>query len=255
MENKLIRDYINLLKKIFQQIKDNLSDQKMAVLVSGGIDSSIIAFFVCQYFSQIHLYSLGTKNNSDFYFVDLLNYWLKKPLKKVIVSENEIKKGKKIVEKILKKNKVDDNPTQLSLALSFFLVLKEIRKSQIKYVFTGQGPDILLAGYHKYKKIPLDKINQEIKKDMPLLEIDKKRDQAIASYFGIQLVNPYLDHQFVNFSLTIPAFFKINFIEDKIYEKYLSRRVGEKLGIAKEIILRHKKALQYSTGIIKLIDR
>jgi hypothetical protein len=50
-----------------------------------------------------------------------------------------------------------------------------------------------LAGYHKYKNISKNNINEEIKKDLPLLEIDKKRDSGVAKFFNIKLVNPYLE--------------------------------------------------------------
>lgn len=253
MENKIISDYINLLDQITAQIKKKVGEKKVAVLVSGGIDSSIIAYFVQKHFSKTYLFSLGTKKNSDFYFVDILNNFLKKPLKKVEVEEKEVKTKKPLIFDILRKNQIKVDETQVSLALSFFLVLDEVKKNKIKYVFTGQGPDILLAGYHKYEKIPVEKLNEEIKKDLPLLEVDKKRDQSIASYFNLKLINPYLDPHFVEFSLKIQPKFKKNLLKNEFYEKYISRKVGERLKLPKEIILRHKKALQYSTGIRKII--
>lgn len=253
MENKLISDYIKLLNQIFFKIKKKLAKKKVAVLVSGGIDSSIIAYFVKKYFDHCFLFCLGIRNSYDFNFVDILNKSLNLPLKKVYVEKEEIMKAKKIVIPILKKINLDNNLTHLSLAISFFLVLKEIKKEKITYVFTGQGPDILLAGYHKYKKISLSQINKEIKKDLSLLNIDSKRDQTIADYFKIKLINPYLNQEFINFSLTTPAEFKRNKIDNEVYEKYLLRKVGKAIGLPEKIILRHKKALQYSTGVRKIL--
>lgn len=254
MENKLISDYIKLLDQIFLKIKRKIGNGKVAVLASGGIDSSIITYFVKKYFNKSFLFSVGTADNADFYFVDLLNKFIKNPLKKIFVSESEVNKAKKIVMPILEKNNLPDDITQISLAISFFLVLKEVKKQKIDYVFTGQGPDILLAGYHKYKNIPLDQLNTQIKKDLSLLEIDKKRDQTIANHFKIKLINPYLKEDFINFSLSVPDKFKINKIDGEFYEKYILRKVGERLKLPKEIILRHKKALQYSTGIRKILS-
>lgn len=253
MESRIISDYINLLKKIINKIKNKINDEKVAVLVSGGIDSSIIAYFVKDLFKNCYLFSVGTVDNADFYYVDLLNNFLNNPLKKIIVSEKEVNKAKKTILLILKKNNLPDDITQISLAVSFFLVLQEINKDKIKYVFTGQGPDILLAGYHKYKNIPLNQLNPQIKKDLSLLKIDEKRDQTIADYFNLKLMNPYLTKEFIKFSLSIPPQLKRNKIDNEVYEKYLSRKVGKRIGIPKEIILRHKKALQYSTGIRKLL--
>ncbi|MCS7093299.1 MAG: asparagine synthase C-terminal domain-containing protein [Patescibacteria group bacterium] len=131
--------------------------------------------------------------------------------------------------------------------------MKKVKASGISYLFTGQGPDVLLAGYHMYQKIPLEFLNQEIASDLYLLEIDKKRDQAIADFFDITLINPYLEKEMIDFCLKLPPEFKINQIEGKNYEKYLSRKLAVSLGLPKEIILRPKKAFQYSTKVRKYL--
>ncbi len=253
MENQLINDYINLFDKIFSSYQRKIKNQRIAVLASGGIDSSIVAFFCKKYFPQTALYSLSTPKSLDENYVQIIAQFLNLPLKEVMVNENDIKNSIDIVSSILTKNQLKIDRVQLPLAIAFYLVLKRIKNDGIKIVFTGQGPDILLAGYHMYQNILLENLNSKIQNDLPLLETDKKRDNAVASFFDLQLINPYLERKFIDFTLKIPPEFKINFINNEKYEKYLSRKVGERLRLPKEIILRHKKALQYSTGVIKYL--
>lgn len=253
MENQLINDYINLFDQIFASYQNKIKNQKIAALASGGIDSSIVAFFCKRYFPQIILYSLSTPKGFDKKYVQIIAQFLNLPLKEVMVNENNIKNSIDIINLILTKNQLEIDRIQLPLAVAFYLVLKKIKDDEIKIVFTGQGSDILLAGYHMYQNIPLENLNLKIKNDLSLLEIDKKRDNAVASFFDLQLINPYLEKIFIDFALKVPPELKINFINNEKYEKYLSRKVGERLGLPKEIILRHKKALQYSTGIIKYL--
>lgn len=253
MENQLINDYINLFDQIFLYYKNKIKNQKIAVLASGGIDSSIVAFFCKKYFPQTALYSLSTPKSLDEKYVQIIAQFLNLPLKEIVVKENDIKNSIDIVSSILTKNQLKIDRVQLPLAIAFYLVLKTIKNDGIKIVFTGQGPDILLAGYHMYQNISLKNLNLKIKNDLPLLEVDKKRDTAVANFFNLRLINPYLEKKFIDFALKVPPKLKINFINNEKYEKYLSRKVGERLRLPKEIILRHKKALQYSTGVVKYL--
>jgi len=254
MEKKLIEKYLDLLHQFYQKYQKQIGERVVGVMLSGGIDSSIIAYFTNLYFKKTLFFTLVSDERSDDLFhSQILMKKLNKKIELIFYQKEDVSRIKKTIIKILEKNKVDINPMQIALASAFFIVCQKVKERNISYLFTGQGPDILLAGYHKYKNIKKEKLNEEIKKDLPLLEIDKKRDKGVAKYFQIKLINPYMEKDFVDFTLTVPAEFKINPIRGEIYEKYLSRKTAEFLKLPKEIIFRHKKALQYSTKIIKKI--
>ncbi|MDO8610697.1 MAG: asparagine synthase-related protein, partial [bacterium] len=132
---------------------------------------------------------------------------------------------------------------------------QKIREMNINHIFTGQGPDILLAGYHKYKSLMTSEINATIEQDMPLLDVDRKRDNSMAQNFNITLHNPYLEQLFIDVCKTIPAEFKLYKEGNILIEKYILRQLGKKLGLPQEIINRKKKAFQYSTGLQKLVKK
>lgn len=248
-------DQINsLLNNLYFQYQKNLNNKTVGVLVSGGIDSSLIAYFTSKYFKKITLLTITHPESEDINFVKILNAKLKQTLVTVSYTPKKLQEIKDKVVPILKNNHLDPNPTQISLASAFFLLLEKAKEFNIEMIFTGQGPDVLLAGYHMYQKIKLNNLNKKIREDLPLLEIDKKRDSAIANYFGIKLINPYLEKPFIDLCLEIPAKYKINQINNETYEKFILRKLGEKLKLPNEIILRHKKAIQYSTKIRKFIN-
>ncbi|MCX7956255.1 MAG: asparagine synthase-related protein [Patescibacteria group bacterium] len=252
-EKQLIQKYQQILNNLFLNYQKNINNKKIGVLLSGGIDSSIIAYFTNEYFKNPTFFTLHSKNALDLEYVKILNKKLKQKLIIVEFDENKILKIKNKIIEIIKKNNLPQEPTHISIAGGFYLLLKKAKKENIDYIFTGQGPDILLAGYHMYEKISLENLNKKIVDDISLLEIDKKRDGAIADFFQIKLINPYLEKEFIDFSLKIPPYFKINKINNEIYEKYISRKLAEKLNLPKEIIFRHKKAFQYSTKIRKYV--
>jgi asparagine synthase (glutamine-hydrolysing) len=219
------------------------------VLLSGGIDSSVITSYVLQYFKNPIILSMGTDLTKDKPFVEIVTSHFNVPYEWVMLDENSIRESLPRVIDLLTQNKIELSEMQRALAVGYFLIFKRAHSLGLQAIVTGQGPDILFAGYHKYKGMSGNDLENEIKKDLILLETDKKRDGAMAQYFGITLLNPYLEEDFVNFSLTVPAEMKR---KDGI-EKYMMRKWGEKRKLPTEIVTRPKKAFQYSTGLQKKI--
>lgn len=222
---------------------------RCGVLLSGGIDSSLITSYVLQDIKSPFIFSMGTDSTKDKPFIDVVTAHFKSSYEWVFLSEEDIAKSLPIVTDLLIQNGVEPSEMQKALAVGYFLIFKQIQSRGIKAVVTGQGPDILFAGYHKYKTMSGIALENEIKKDLILLETDKKRDGAMAAHFGITLLNPYLEDDFIAFSLTVPAELKLK----NGVEKYFMRRWGQSRGLPREIVSRPKKAFQYSTGLQKKI--
>ncbi len=229
----------------------NASFPHCGVLLSGGIDSSVITSYVLENFTHATILSMGTDLTKDRPFVDIVTAHFKTPYEWVFLSEKDIGEALPLVTDLLKENGIEPTEMQQALAVGYFLIFKRAKELGIRGIVTGQGPDILFAGYHKYVGMSGIDLENEIKKDLILLETDKKRDGAMAAYFGITLLNPYLEEDFVLFSLTVPAELKR---KDGV-EKYFMRIWGKERGLPQEIVDRPKKAFQYSTGLQKKVHR
>lgn len=248
MEKYLI-EIKKTLNIIFENYKTKISNP--GVLLSGGIDSSTITALVNKNFDKFTILSFGTKNTKDKKFIEIMCKFLNKEFVWIEIEKNDLEKNIEKVKEILIKNKIDSGKMQTSLALGYFLIFQKAAELGIKQIITGQGPDIIMAGYNKYKNISIEKINEEIKKDLPLLEIDGKRDNAMANFFNIKLFNPYLEKEFVDLAINIPAEFKLK----NNIEKFILREFAKTLNVPEEIIARPKKAFQYSTGIQNLVEK
>jgi len=203
------------LEYLFTKYQNEIASP--GVLLSGGIDSSTITQLINTHFNQNTILSFGTKKTKDKPFVELFCKNINKDYVWLEIEKNDILENKDTVAKLLEKNNIDTNTMQISLATGYFLIFKKAQKLGIKTIFTGQGPDILLGGYNMYKQIKIEDVNAKIINDLPLLEIDGKRDDAMADYFGIKLINPYLEKEFVDLALKIPAEYKIHNNVEKIY--------------------------------------
>ncbi len=250
-------EYVDELnKKLYQVITKFSSKYKdnVGVLVSGGIDSSTIAFYLTQTLKEkVKLFSFGTSNCPDIPYLRILEKFLNKKVQFLNLEKVDLNLYPKKIIKLLEKNNIPINLTQVSLATGYYLIFKEISSQAIKTVFTGQGPDVFLAGYFKYKSIDPKKGNLEIKKDYKMLEIDKKRDSLMAKEWEINLINPYFDKELIELFEKIPFEFKLKRKNGKLIEKYILRKVGESNKLPKEIIWRPKKGFQYSSHIQKKI--
>jgi len=228
-----------------------LSNTAVGVLLSGGIDSTVITSYAAQQFLDLHIFSMGTDQTKDRPFVDIYTKHIHKEYEWIDLTDDAIDSALPEVQKLLVENGVECSTMQMSLAVGYYLIFKKANELGVTSIVTGQGPDILFAGYHKYKSTPISALNEEIRKDLILLETDKKRDGAMAAHFGITLLNPYLEEDFVLFSLSVPAELKLT----NGVEKYFMREWGKSRNVPSEIIVRPKKAFQYSTGLQKSVQR
>jgi asparagine synthase (glutamine-hydrolysing) len=239
------------LRKIFEEYKQRYNKLKIGVFVSGGIDSSIVAFWVKKIFPEACFFSLTKESSHDWEFLNILEKFLSIKVTKFDYSASLVKRSFDEVREIYRKNFFSADLTQISLGVGFWMLLEEVSKRKVKVVFSGQGPDVLLGGYHRYKKIKREQLNKAIIKDLKELEKDKEREKMLADCWGIKIVYPYLEKEIFNLFLRLPPDLKIK--EDK--EKYILRKYGEFLNLPAEIVNRPKKAFQYSSGIYKEVKK
>lgn len=239
----------SIVSKYFKLYKEQY--ENTGVLLSGGIDSSVISSYTIEHYPDAILYSMGTDNTKDKPFVDLVSAMLHKPYTWVELTKNKVQKALPTVHKLLAEKGIETSAMQLSLAVGYFLIFQQASENGVKTIVTGQGPDILFAGYHKYASTALPEINSTIQKDLILLETDKMRDGAMAQFFDITLLNPYLEEEFVEFAMRVPGEYKIaNGIE-----KFFMREWGKERGLPQAVVDRPKKAFQYSTGLQNMVTK
>jgi asparagine synthase (glutamine-hydrolysing) len=248
----VVNELITLLKGNFEGLKALLKDQKAGIVVSGGLDSSIIARLSQSYLDEPMYLSLAGASSLDKPFLDLLSCHLNK---KIEIIDPKIFSQKDVddIKEILKKENIETNLTQMSLALGFYLVANKAKELDLKYLLTGQGSDEIFGGYSRYKNYA-GNLKECLQSDFETVgRIDYKRDSAILHHFDIKLINPYEEKQFLEYALSIPSELKLYKQNKTIIEKYILRLVALKLKLPEKIVWRPKKAFQYSSQMQKLL--
>jgi asparagine synthase (glutamine-hydrolysing) len=234
------------------------TERSVACLLSGGLDSSLIASLVCNYFrqkdKQIETYSIGLANSEDIKYARIVADYIGSKHTEIIVTEKEMFDA--IPEVI---NAIESyDTTTVRASLGNYLIGKYIAaNSESKVIFNGDGSDELFGGYLYMNKCPddieFDKETRRLLKDIHLFDV-LRSDKSISSN-GLEPRTPFLDRSFVNYVLSIPPYFRNhnNFCEpekDLLRKSFDINYFTDKLNrqiLPDEILWRKKEA--FSDGV------
>ncbi len=258
LADEYLNQAINIIEKTFHQVKEK--NAPLAIIVSGGIDSSTLFALARRFFPRLQAFSLVSHQSHDLPYLKLLEQTFSQPITYVNIddySPDYLLQKLSFYRRQLPKVGIPTTLTHLSIAVGFHLLFEQISDQGIQTTLTAHGPDVLLGGYHRYNNLPDQELKEKIRQDLPSLQLDIKRDSFVAKRNKINLLNPYLSQEFINFCLDLPSFLihtpaslKTTLGDGK---KCLLRLLGLKLQLPKEIVNRPKEAFQYSTRLQKLL--
>jgi asparagine synthase (glutamine-hydrolysing) len=234
------------------------TERPVACLLSGGLDSSLIAALVANYFrqqgKQIETYSIGLQGSEDIKYAKIVAEYIDSKHTEIIVTEQAMFDA---IPEVIKAIESYDTTT-VRASVGNYLIGKYISEnSDAKVIFNGDGSDELLGGYLYMHKCPddieFDKETRRLLKDIHLFDV-LRSDKSISSN-GLEPRTPFLDRSFVNYVLSIPALFRnhTNFQESEKYllrnsfsGKYFTNNNGRNI-LPDEILWRKKEA--FSDGV------
>ena len=150
---------------LLSAIKKRLStsDVPVGILLSGGLDSSLIAAMAFKHkLAEINTFSIGFQSvnqeqGDEFYFSDLVSKNYSTNHNKIQIDTNQLFDNLDMV--------IESMPEPMSSqdASAFFLLAKEVSKKQ-KVVLSGQGADELFGGYPWYMLMSNEKYKSDIQR-------------------------------------------------------------------------------------------
>ena len=214
------------------------SDQGVTAL-SGGVDSTLVAQL-----ARRECVAVGLENSHDLRQARLAADTLGLSCTFVTITPREVASA---LPEVIGAIPIKD-PVNTSIALTQYFVARWSGEQGYQRIITGQGADELFGGYSRY--LETTTLAADLERDFAGLEQQAERDQAIAALHGTYLSMPYLDLRVVRAARAIPA-------EEKVqdgYRKIPLRKVAEH-HIPKEIAWYEKKAMQYGSGVMKVLQK
>jgi len=238
-----------LLDEMENAVKETVTDKKIGVAFSGGVDSTLLAKLVKDMGYDIHLLTIGFQDSHDINFAKEVNQILNFPHS---ISEIDPEKFKEVSQKINQTIK-SDNLSWNENSIAFYYVAELAQKNGLKTVVTANGIDELFCGYNSYREA-IETGEDEVVKMMN----DKLKNEgemmvainAVTAEFGVTMIQPFLLPNFIEYAKKIPVSEKIHG-QDDMQRKHPIRELAMDYGVPEVAAQKQKKALQYGSQIHK----
>ncbi len=225
------------------------------IAFSGGIDSTFLAALAKRINPDIVLYAVGLPDSHDIaqaeYAAEAIG--MKRNLKVHFLSPEEIEAA--VPEVIYATESTD--PMKIAIGLPLYIVAKTAREDGKRVLLTGQGADELFGGYSRHERFfeqGPDVLDKEIYSDLKNIStINLERDDMVTMANSVELRVPFLDKEVIKTGLAISPDLKVVKKDGSYARKYILRKAAEDL-LPLEIIWKEKKAMQYGTGVQKILD-
>ena len=226
-----------------------LTDRPIAALLSGGLDSSLVAAILqSKMKTKLKTFSIGFKDSEDLRCGRIVANHIGSDHTEIIMTPDEFFDA--IPEVIHDIESFDI--TTVRASVGNWLVAREIRRrTDCKVVFNGDGSDEVFGGYRYFKKSPSQeefiKERDRLLSDIHYFDV-LRSDRCISSH-GLEPRTPFLDKRFVDFvKIVHPIFIEAKGAQEKWLLREAFRGTGRKLRFGTFRVTNEKKRSEASRG-------
>jgi len=244
----------NGLKSAVRKRIVGTTDRKVACLLSGGLDSSIITALTNSMLNNsegnpvLETFSIGLPGSVDLIYAKRVAEHINSIHTTIKVSEDDFFNAIPLVIKDIESY----DTTTVRASVGNYLLGDYISKnSTAKVILNGDGSDELTGGYLYMNSAPnsteFDRECKRLLKDIHVFDV-LRSDKCISSH-GLEPRTPFLDREFVQMYLSIPIDIRCHSVKGQP-EKYLLRKSIDYMDpdlLPKEILWRRKEA--FSDGV------
>ncbi len=223
-----------MLKESCDSCKSN------TIALSGGLDSTIIAYFLKE--RKPNTVAIIAKDfvASDLTYCQRVSKEFNIPLTINQVSTTDILSAIEETIKILK----NFNDIEIRNNIVMYLAIKWAKEQNSQGIITGDGADELFAGYGFLINKSEDELEKEIQRVCSVMHFPT---QKIGKALGIIVESPFLDEKIIEYSKIIPSDLKVRNEGEKRHGKWILRKTFEK-NIPMQIAWREKSPMQDGSG-------
>ncbi|CAN1121742.1 Asparagine synthetase [glutamine-hydrolyzing] 3 [Linum perenne] len=235
-----------------------MTDVPFGVLLSGGLDSSLVAAVAsrkmaelesaCQWGTQLHSFCVGLKGSPDLKAAREVADYLHTRHHEFHFTVQE---GIDALEEVIYHVETYD-VTTIRASTPMFLMSRKIKSLGVKMVLSGEGSDEIFGGYLYFHKAPnKEELHQETCRKIKALHLyDCLRANKSTSAWGLEARVPFLDKEFIEVAMSIDPEWKMIRPDLGRIEKWILRNAfdDEKNPyLPKHILYRQKE--QFSDGV------
>jgi asparagine synthase (glutamine-hydrolysing) len=233
-----------------------MSDVPYGLLISGGLDSSVVSAIAMQFarnrveddgateawWPRVHSFSIGLAGSPDVAAAEKVAAHIGTVHHSLAFT---IQEGIDALEDVIRHVETYD-VTTIRASTPMYLMARQIKAMGIKMVLSGEGADELFGGYLYFHLAPdAREFHEEtVRKVLALSKYDCSRANKSMMAWGIEARVPFLDTPFIDFAMRMDPTLKMGGA-GKI-EKEIIRQAFEDV-LPEEIVWRQKE--QFSDGV------
>ncbi len=233
-----------------------MSDVPYGVLLSGGLDSSVISAITQQYskkriedndqseawWPKLHSFSVGLEGSPDLIAAQKVADHLGTVHHPILFT---IREGIDAIKDVIYHLETYD-VTTIRASTPMYLMSRKIKAMGIKMVLSGEGADELLGGYLYFHKAPnAREFHEETVRKLDRLHMfDCARANKAMSAWGVEARVPFLDKEFIDVAMTQNPDAKM--ITKERMEKHILREAFSDM-LPESVAWRQKE--QFSDGV------
>ena len=254
----------NITTALKNSIINDLPKEPFGILLSGGVDSSIIAKICKDENAPFRCFCVGIEGSEDLKVAKEIARLLEL---KLVFKEFELDEIEQLLMKVIdilpRPIIQDDNYIEYMVKVSVSTVLlAAISLGDEKLFYSGIGAEELFAGYQRHVKsvseggtwrgIAIKELEEESWEGLKRLHnLVISRDKLVANSIAKQIVSPYIDDKLIILAMSLSANEKI----DSATNKKILREIAEDIEVPKEAYARKKKGAQYGSSFDKAISK
>ena len=227
---------VELRDALTASIQRNLSS---AVLLSGGLDSSILASIVSKFIDLTGM-TVTYNNAPDLKYAQIIaeKYSIKHLIKHLSIADVE-----DAIDNVIRIMQSFD-PMEVRNTVVVYSSIKALKQSGFNSVMTGDGGDELFVGYNYLLRLEEDRLEDELNKLWIMMHFSST---VIGRELGVSIKSPYLDREFIEFAKKIPISLKVREQNGTRWGKWILRSCFQD-EITTEIAWRSKMPLEQGAG-------
>ncbi len=230
--------------------------RKSAVAFSGGLDSALVAMATKKTDLGLDLITVGVKGQDE---IDHARRVAKGLGLRIIVKEfsaAEVLESLPDVVRLVEST----NPTLVGVSVPLYFVCQIARDLKMKSVVAGQLSDELFAGYGRFDDLAVKNQLEEARREvwnsvLSASNNDFEPGDKLAVSHRLELRCPFAYLPLVQYSLQLPITLKLRVSGNTVVRKYILRRLAADWKLPASVVTRPKKAVQYSSGVQKILIR
>jgi asparagine synthase (glutamine-hydrolysing) len=227
----------------------------VAVAFSGGLDSALTALLAKQANLDVELVSTGLSGSPELQTVEKYAKELELPIRVQTYAADSLEEYTRRILWLIE----EPDLMKVSIAIPLHWAAMLAAQNGHSIMLCGQGSDELYGGYYKYARI-LDTegrrslLSALYRSIVEAPQVNYERDEQATSPSGVELRTPFADLDVIRFSFQIPLTYKVKSGND-VMRKWVLRAVAKQAGLAEDMVMRRKKAIQHGTGVENAIRK